>query len=942
MQNDNIKRKVDFMNGVMRNPKLAKTFKDAMSSPIGSTKREQAKSVLSIMRKTSGARNDGQGGIFSDIASGIGSGFNSMFGGSSTPSSMPQSTPAVSPNYNNLLVFPAAPKLKAATSAKDPASIVQNVLKGVPNDQRSVAPTSTPAPKTPQMIVQDILSGQPTNQKSVPTPPPAPPAPVYHQGVIPRTLGAVAKQALPAVASIVPATEALLEWTGHNFAKVKDDAFGQVGEWFTGYTTDPVTGAKHKRKGAIDYKPLSETWGGKKINELYPSLGSNPVTDVSSYPGVAALPGSKDTATSTTFTTGAPQYKPEDVKALQDALVKNGFMTQADATANYGIFDDKTKAAFTLAQNGGAPNTGGTNTGSGPSTLYSTLLNGFSNTNKSGNVLGGGTNLAASNVARIMGVTPDTAFAQDNILDVAKAIATVEGYFNGTSKIAIRNNNPGNLKYAGQAGATQDSSGFAVFATPEAGAQALINDLTFKQKSGKYATINDLMKVYSPDSDNPGSPSYGSGAIASDAQSAVNAGTGPGLFAKNAADAKFGGGLDQYMTNLDEKLKKDFNLEPLEQELSNLKAQGTNLVPTLQTYMKGRDQYISFVDDMIDKTEGQLLTLDMSDPVVANSYKNQLQYLYTLKGRQNTRYSNFLNAAVADYNADLTKTQNNYNNVYSRYQAAMTQQGTMAQNEYNNLYTTMADLYTNLEQAPTKRANAQLLQEQLYAAQAENLKNGVTQAQNTNPKFLEDKAKYLKDITVDAGATDPQTGTLDMNKIGPNGLIDLYTQINFQGGDQRAMTEAIRIALAKTLEVSGNDPKKVTGIKKMIDALRDSGYAESETWADSLSTAISLPAQTALSKFIVSNIDDIKKATSDLVKGSFWGRKPGIEDKATWMKDYANLGTDFLESLYNAISINVGQGTLYEKDPSSMIDQIFNGKTDQEKADNLASIIAVS
>jgi len=60
----------------------------------------------------------------------------------------------------------------------------------------------------------------------------------------------------------------------------------------------------------------------------------------------------------------------------------------------------------------------------------------------------------------------------------AQAIAQFEG-FNTAGTVAARNNNPGNLKFAGQAGATgQDSSGFAIFPSTAAGWQALYNQLS--------------------------------------------------------------------------------------------------------------------------------------------------------------------------------------------------------------------------------------------------------------------------------------------------------------------------------------------------------------------------------------------------------------------------------------------------------------------------------
>ena len=62
------------------------------------------------------------------------------------------------------------------------------------------------------------------------------------------------------------------------------------------------------------------------------------------------------------------------------------------------------------------------------------------------------------------------------IKKMASAIQTFEGYYPGSR--SYRNNNPGNLKFAGQSGAIgQDETGHAVFAYYDEGWAALIHQL---------------------------------------------------------------------------------------------------------------------------------------------------------------------------------------------------------------------------------------------------------------------------------------------------------------------------------------------------------------------------------------------------------------------------------------------------------------------------------
>lgn len=88
---------------------------------------------------------------------------------------------------------------------------------------------------------------------------------------------------------------------------------------------------------------------------------------------------------------------------------------------------------------------------------------------------------------------------------LASAIQTHEGYFPGSP--AYRNNNPGNLVYVGQAGATPGSGGFAAFSSYDAGLSALKAQINLDASRGTDAagrpinTVSDLISSWAPSSD---------------------------------------------------------------------------------------------------------------------------------------------------------------------------------------------------------------------------------------------------------------------------------------------------------------------------------------------------------------------------------------------------------------------------------------------------------
>jgi hypothetical protein len=88
---------------------------------------------------------------------------------------------------------------------------------------------------------------------------------------------------------------------------------------------------------------------------------------------------------------------------------------------------------------------------------------------------------------------------------VASVIQTVEGWFPGST--SYRNNNPGNLKYAGQAGAIgQDANGFAIFPDYQTGYQALLNQISLDASRGE--SIAQFTAKYAPAQDANDPASY--------------------------------------------------------------------------------------------------------------------------------------------------------------------------------------------------------------------------------------------------------------------------------------------------------------------------------------------------------------------------------------------------------------------------------------------------
>jgi len=87
---------------------------------------------------------------------------------------------------------------------------------------------------------------------------------------------------------------------------------------------------------------------------------------------------------------------------------------------------------------------------------------------------------------------------------IAQALATFEGYFK-SGTVADRNNNPGNLR-AGVGQIGTDANGYAIFASPDDGWNALYNQINLD--ISRDLSLQQFIYKYAPPSDNNPTSNY--------------------------------------------------------------------------------------------------------------------------------------------------------------------------------------------------------------------------------------------------------------------------------------------------------------------------------------------------------------------------------------------------------------------------------------------------
>lgn len=202
------------------------------------------------------------------------------------------------------------------------------------------------------------------------------------------------------------------------------------------------------------------------------------------------------------------------VKELQNALVKLGFMTQAQMNTGPGTFGPRTDAALKAFQRSQGLTADGIYGPKSQAALRNALGGGTAPVNPT-NPTNPTTPAATASGAKINEILRGTNLAgkgdlianlakQYNIpAELALAMFRKEASFATNGSLAQRNNNPGNIRYVGQEGATRGASGFAKWDSMDKGIEAY-----FKLLDRGYRTFIDnkdwagMVNKYAPPSEN--------------------------------------------------------------------------------------------------------------------------------------------------------------------------------------------------------------------------------------------------------------------------------------------------------------------------------------------------------------------------------------------------------------------------------------------------------
>ena len=263
-----------------------------------------------------------------------------------------------------------------------------------------------------------------------------------------------------------------------------------------------------------------------------------------------------------------------------------------------------------------------------------------------------------------------------------------------------------------------------------------------------------------------------------------------------------------------------YKVDTLSKEMDTLTGNLNTLPFDIQDYIAKNDNYMNYSQGLIDRQNEKILSMDMSDPIVAQREGANLTFLQNIRDTQADKYIGIMNRAVRQNQNELTNVTNRYNTVMTAANNDITRDTGVTTSMYNDYKAALEDLYTNIQDAPARAMQLQTLNSQMLSAAASAV--GTTGGSVANESFNKDlpkiksytwdsngfiKPNVLNDLQgwlLEESKVDPDVSTGNLvyaYQLGVNSLLDapLWSTTNdSKTGDGEQITPALKKRVAET------------------------------------------------------------------------------------------------------------------------------------------------
>lgn len=224
------------------------------------------------------------------------------------------------------------------------------------------------------------------------------------------------------------------------------------------------------------------------------------------------------------------------------------------------------------------------------------------------------------------------------------------------------------------------------------------------------------------------------------------------------------GNLSQQLGKLQDNITKKYQLDTMLNDMTSKLNQGLSVQKDVTNYIRLNDDYLGKLDKMIYDFDQMEAYTDTSNPVKAKRFANYKNYLELLKGRQLSRYTNYLESSVNDYDIKLKRSENIYNANLNAAEKEFTKEKAITTETYTTVKKMLTDLYDNVSNKRELLKNKE--------------ENQLKQLKNYTDTFtiLDDVIKEEKNSPLTLDQFAQQLGNILSMSIVPNKVKDEYQE----------------------------------------------------------------------------------------------------------------------------------------------------------------------
>lgn len=338
--------------------------------------------------------------------------------------------------------------------------------------------------------------------------------------------------------------------------------------------------------------------------------------------------------------------------------------------------------------------------------------------------------------------------------------------------------------------------------------------------------------------------------------------------------------LAAHMKDIQTALEKENHLDTLLNQRTDVLNRDGSFQKEMENYVRGRDSYIEDIDKLIDKTKAGMYNgkTALSD-FAQNSNNNELNYLYSLKGRQNQRYADFIGDAITQQGQYIQSIDSQYTNAVTKYNADITTAREITAADYDKWYNALSAMYQAIDTAP----DTMIAREQTLATYQATVLGGVADGTGLVKKTTPEQIRLYQDQILDKDS-----------KLVPG--TDVFATLNRlvnEGFNGNAAVETISKGIANSIKSATN----VQDINKYIEDIN--GINKQYGPQSVLNTQAKDATKTGLNNLLSQvNVTDLGKK----LDGAGWGGKTEKNDKAGFKAKAEAVGIkdyDLMDLLYN-------------------------------------------